>query len=959
VADVAEARRPAAGAVGDAAREPFHLDIEDLAPGSLRVLSFQGREAMNETYAFDVLVAATNADERTIEETLGRPASLLVDGAEALPQLFHGVVGAVASEGVRERSIPLYRLRIVPRLALLERRSTSRIFQDMTVAEIVDAVLAPHGVQRRWDLTRALPPRVYCVQYHETDLAFVLRMLAEEGIFFRFDHPEVDAASVHSREVMVLSDVADKTPPIAGGDRLPLRESIDGDALRADEAHVSSFRSRRVVAASQVLLRDFDFVHPRFDQRSLTEPLLSSATPDLGGRLPDRFGVYEHKMEYEEPDLQPHDAIRYLEQLRASAVVHEGESRCVRVRPGRAFTLTESDPPRLDGRYAVTRVDHEGRAPELAASSETGVYRNRFVCVRAEVPYRPARPERRLRQVTETATVVGPASEEIYADAHGRVKVQFHWDLDGKQDERSSCWLRVSQPWAGPAWGFQFIPRVGMEVVVTFLGGDLDRPLVTGTVYNAINSPSFPIPLEVTRSGIRTRSTPGGDGYNEISFEDAKGAEEIRVRAERNLDETVLVDHTTNVGRDQSLSVTGNQSTFVLGDQLVSATASRSVVVEGPLSVTTRADRTDLVEGNHNAQTNGTQTDTVLGDALHLVRGRLGETVEGGATRQIGTAEEPESGEVFAYRDYLVGAGESVRVRGGSSIFLECGESSIELTPEGIRLRGRDIRTIGTELASMQSKGSTGPSIVATDQLEISAKEIHLYGESARLSLTKEAELTSDKKTVVHGAGAGLGLAGGATLAGGKVIVAGKGATLVLDAEAKLDGAMVKLNCGGEGGGVSVADRNPRLLDTPRDVKTKKLKLRALDAECRPLPKKKYILSVEGTPIEGITGPDGRFELDVPEEARVGQLTVWVDEHPEGERIKWAVDIDEVLPPANRPAGARIRLANLAYYQGPPVEEIDERLEASIRWFQKTRNLAVTGKLDPVTVYELTKVHGH
>jgi len=189
---------------------------------------------------------------------------------------------------------------------------------------------------------------------------------------------------------------------------------------------------------------------------------------------------------------------------------------------------------------------------------------------------------------------------------------------------------------------------------------------------------------------------------------------------------------------------------------------------------------------------------------------------------------------------------ETVRVRAERSVVLECGESSIELTPDGIRIRGRDIRTIGTELASMQSKGSTGPSLIATDQIEIAAKEIHLFGEDSRLSLTKEAELTSGKKTVVMGGGAGLGLAGGATLAGGKVIVAGKGATLVLDAEAKLDGAMVKLNCGGEGGGVSVKDRDPKKLDTPRDVVMKKIMIRALDSDRRPMPGKHLRAQREG-----------------------------------------------------------------------------------------------------------------
>jgi len=259
----------------------------------------------------------------------------------------------------------------------------------------------------------------------------------------------------------------------------------------------------------------------------------------------------------------------------------------------------------------------------------------------------------------------------------------------------------------------------------------------------------------------------------------------------------------------------------------------------------------------------------------------------------------------------------------------------------------------------MQSKGSTGPAIVATEQIEIVAKEIHLFGESSRLSLTKEAELTSDKKTVVHGAGAGLGLAGGATLAGGKVIVAGKGATLVLDAEAKLDGAMVKLNCGGEGGGVSVADRDPKLLDTPRDVKTKKLNVRILDAERRPMGDKRYLLTVDGKPYEKRTSESGDIDVEIPEEAEVGELTVWRDDSPSGSRLHWKVDIEPALPPPNRPAGARARLAHLGYYEGPPVEVIDKRLEDAIKRFQADHGVRVDGKLGPETAYLICKLHGH
>jgi len=350
---VSQVEKAARRAVG-LAREPFELDVEDV--GALRVLSFSGHEAMNAIGVFDVLIAAPDLDDRAVREMMGRPATLLVEGVDTLAQRFHGVVAAVAGQGRRERGIPLFRMRLVPAVALLAHRVTCRIFQELTTREIVDSVLAPHGIERRWDLSRSLPKRPYCVQYHESDLAFVMRMLAEDGIFFRFDHPTVDGARATSRDVLVLSDAAEKVLAIEGGERLPLRESIDGSALRADDAHISSFHACSEVAPDQALLRDFDFIHPRFEQRSLSVPLARSAPADLGGRLPGRLGVYEHKMEYEEPDLQPADAGRYLEQLRASSATFEGESRTARLRPGRSFILTEAAPAGGDARCTVTRV---------------------------------------------------------------------------------------------------------------------------------------------------------------------------------------------------------------------------------------------------------------------------------------------------------------------------------------------------------------------------------------------------------------------------------------------------------------------------------------------------------------------------------------------------------------------------------------------------------------------------
>ncbi len=492
---------------------------------------------------------------------------------------------------------------------------------------------------------------------------------------------------------------------------------------------------------------------------------------------------------------------------------------------------------------------------------------------------------------------------------------------------------------------------------------DLDRPMVTGCVYNGTAPPPFSIPAEITRSGLKTRSTPGGDGYNELSFEDAKGREQIRLHAERNLDEMVNLDHSTDIGRDQRIRVGGTQSTTIERAQSVSVMGPRTLFVAGDHSVQTDADHRETIAGSSRAQVRGNRDLHVAGelatavgaDASLHVQGVLSEAVEGSAIRHIGTVDRPSDGEVFAFGDYLVAAAGAVRLRSDQAILLECGDSSIELTPDGIRLRGKDIRTIATKLASMQS---SGPQIVATDEIEIAAKSVHVFGETSRLSLTKGAVLTGET-TLLTGGGAGLGLAGSATLSGGKVVVDGKGATLVLDGEAKLDGSLVKLNCGGEGGGVSIEERDPKRLVTPKEAKRKPLQLRVLDGYREPMRAKPYVLTVASERFEGTTGDDGVLAVEVLEEASQGKLDVWPEgDFPTGPRLHWSIDI-EVLPPANLPLGASIRLSNLAYYRGAPVETIDEELELAIGRFQVDRRLPVTRKLDPLTVLTLMKLHGH
>ncbi|MCC6557528.1 MAG: type VI secretion system tip protein VgrG [Polyangiaceae bacterium] len=949
---------------GQATGQPFELTAGSYGAASLHVLSFSGREEMNGLYAFDILLALHEAgDVRFEDAALGTPASLALLMSGSAPHIVSGIIASVQAEGPFQRGGTVFRVRLVPRLFLLGKCITSRIFQDMSVVEVVDAVLEQHGVQRVWRLVDRHPKRAYCVQHHERDLAFITRLLAEEGIFFHFEHPgsQLEAAPGVGAEVLVFGDAAEVYAPVNGDEVLAFRPVVPGGAMTIEEHHVSAFRSRSSIEPTQVLLRVFDFTRPSLELQSTAGASELAASSAAGSRAPE-LRVYEHHGGSEEADVVKVSARTYLEQLRSAAREQEGESWCRRLRPGRVFSLAEHALEQLNRPYVVTRVEHHGIASE-AGDSGAPVYKNRFGCVPADVPFRPPRPACVPRQVVETATVVGPEGQEIHTDANGRVKVQFHWDLRGRRDQRSSCWLRVAQPWAGSTWGFQFIPRIGMEVVVTFVGGDLDRPLITGCVYNALNPPSHLLPGEATRSGLRTRTTPGGGGHNELTFDDRREAEQVYLRAQRNLDEVVLADHTSEIGRNRTVKIGGNHATTVLGSQSTTVAGSRTIIVEGPLATTARAERSDVTEGDHVATITGNRTsrvggaslDEVEGDAVTHVREGYSLRVEADASVHVGSADRPSSADFYAHGDHAVGAGRCIRLRAEDAIILECGESTIEMTKDGVRIESRSVKINGTETATMKG---TGPAMTLTDEIEIAAKVINLYGEDSMLSLRKDARLKG-AQAVVHGGGAGLGLAGAATLAGSVVkLSAEAGATALLDANANMDGALVKLNCGGSGGSVPAPGGRPRPSSETRERPTKPLRIRLLDPYLSPYRSKRYILVVAGEQFEDVTDGEGNLSAEVPAHAELGSLTLWVGEFPTGERVHWKVRIED-LPPPNTPSGARVRLTNLGYYLGPPVESLDDDLRAAIRQFQIDHGLRPDGLLGELTVAALIRRHGH
>ncbi|MCA9711152.1 MAG: type VI secretion system tip protein VgrG, partial [Myxococcales bacterium] len=482
------------------------------------------------------------------------------------------------------------RLEVGPALARLGLGQRSRVFQGLTTVEIVQRVtaeaLAPLG--RTVDasrLRRGYEALDYCVQFRESDLDFVSRILAREGIGFVFEHGEAAETMVllddpHALRGAVLlgDDEDDDQPP-------PVVAVSTSQADRMGTESIVQLEWRRRVHARRVEAAAWDF-RP-------WEPARTAGWCGAEASDPTAFGEhYEHderrlvERGRTHVDHTPRAAEDAHAHLVAASRAALGHGDVLGFAPGRTFEVEGHPHAALDRTYALLRVVHRADCPEADADDHGGFagpnYENRFECIPAELPWRP-RPRPRPRVHGHLlATVVGPAGEEIHTDEHGRIKVWIHWDREhGPRDPEASCWLRVAQPWAGPGWGTMFIPRVGTEVLVSFVDGDPDQPLCVGCVYDGHNLPPHVLPEQRTRTAIRTCSTPGGQGFNELRFEDAAGREEIFVHAERDLRAEVGHDHRRRVGHRESIEVGEDRRVSVGGSEAVAVEGSHRLTVRG------------------------------------------------------------------------------------------------------------------------------------------------------------------------------------------------------------------------------------------------------------------------------------------------------------------------------------------------------------------------------------------
>jgi type VI secretion system secreted protein VgrG len=440
----------------------------------------------------------------------------------------------------------------------------------VTVPQIIAQMLEEHGIQAdayRFRLGPVVcPPREYCVQYDETDLHFIQRLCEEEGIHYHFQH----GASGH---VLVFGDDQTIFP------RLAATAYQQDSGLVADQPVIKRFGLRLETRTSRVTRRDYDFEKPRLTMEAAFH---SDFQPDLED--------YDYPGRFTERTRGKHLSQRALERHRHDYELAEGESDQPKLVSGHFLPLTEH--PRSDWNqlWLLNEVLHEGKQPQVLEESVTSHvgsgdgfvqgYRNHFSATPWDSPFRPALCHPKPKVLgSQTAVVTGPAGEEIHCDEYGRVKVQFHWDREAQADDKTSCWLRVSSSWAGDRYGGIAIPRVGMEVLVTFLEGDPDQPLVTGCLYHKEHQVPYDLPANKTRTVFKTLSSPGGGGYNELRIEDRKGAEQIYLHAQRDWDENIEHDQKIRVGNERHDTVEANSYSEFKGEEHRTTNADRKTEV--------------------------------------------------------------------------------------------------------------------------------------------------------------------------------------------------------------------------------------------------------------------------------------------------------------------------------------------------------------------------------------------
>lgn len=661
---------------------------------------------------FEIEMDLLSPDESLdFDKLLGHEVTLTV-GLDDGARHFHAFIVQFSQLG-RLGEYVTYRARAVPWLWFLTRTADCRIFQTKSAPDIVKQVFREHGFTDVKDtLTKTYRTRDYCVQYRETDFNFVQRLMEEEGIYYYFKHTD-------SSHTLVLAD------SYSGHEAFPDYGSIEyfppSDNAVREKDHIHDWHLSRDVQPGKYVVMDYDFTKPRAVLK--TQYVQKRNFPKSDAEMFDYPGGFTVSAEGD------HYARARLEALQSRHERMNGAGNARGLATGSLFKLTGYPRKDQNKEHLIVAATHRlhGGDYESGTDGSEPDYQCSFEAVDAKEPFRTARTTHKPTVGgPQTATVVGPSGEEIFTDKYGRVKVQFHWDREGTRNEKSSCWVRVSQIWAGKNWGWMSIPRMGQEVVVDFLEGDPDQPLITGRVYNQDNMPPYDLPANKTQSGLKTRSTLNGTAanFNEIRFEDKKGSEQLFIHAEKNQDIEVENDETHSVGHDRTKTVGNDETTHVKRDrtetvdnnETIGVKGNRTETVDKDESITVNGNRTESVGKDETISIGKNRSESVASNESVDIGGDQSLNIGKGKTLNVGKSESITIGEnrtdqvgknadltVGKSRTASVGENDSLSVAkkltidAGDQITIQTGSASITLKKDGtITIKGKDITLEGS-----------------------------------------------------------------------------------------------------------------------------------------------------------------------------------------------------------------------------------------------------------------------
>lgn len=598
---------------------------DSATPGGMRVYAINGVETLSECFEYQVeAVVPNNLTQPVLADVIDKPVLLTFDAiykdAPEKTRLVHGMVDSmeVLHEDIRHTH---YTIHIVPQLWRLTQRSDCRIFQLKTPVDIITEVLTEAGLAGddfKFVLQESHAEREYCCQYRENDLDFIQRLMAEEGMYFYFEHTD-------GQDIVVFADTPTIDAKLPGGEAI--KYLLPGGGV-PNEEHIRAFNYKENV-------RSGSFTHTHYKFKNPALNLEKNEQADKNTEL----AQFDYYGRYEDPGAGQTLAKFRLEHMRTDQKIATGSTDSIRFQLGSQFELTHYDQQPYNGKYKVISAwinATQSQVDEGIAGGDGGDYTCDFTCIPDDVPLRSLfiAPKPQVYG-PQTADVVGPAGEEIYVDEHGRVKVQFRWDRYGASDEHSSVWLRVSQGWGGAAWGAMFIPRIGHEVIVDFLEGDIDQPIITGRVYHGTNVPPYPLPANKTVSTIKSQ-THKGEGFNELRFEDEAGQEEVYFHAQKDHNLDILNDRSKDVGRDQSEHVHRDKRIQIDGGHTETINKSMTITVNQNLTETVALNYAETVGVAHQLSVGAAMTVTVGAAYTETVGGIKAETIGLNKTETIG-----------------------------------------------------------------------------------------------------------------------------------------------------------------------------------------------------------------------------------------------------------------------------------------------------------------------------------